>query len=38
MNLLNKLSVLGGSVWQTIRRYPVELALVAYAFVIVAFT
>lgn len=37
MNLLNKLSVLGGSVWQTMRRYPVELALVAYAFVIVAF-
>lgn len=32
MNLLNKLSVLGGSAWQTMHRYPVELALVTYAF------
>lgn len=36
MNLLNRLSVSGSSAWQTVLRYPVELALVAYAFVVVA--
>ncbi len=36
MKIAKKLSAMGGDVWQTVRRYPVELLMAVYAFVAAA--